>query len=226
MNEQYITEDNNSVTEVSANGQTYGNMSVASESGFNSSADGYDNRKKSNSSIQEQDVAKHEQQAVNRSKLVVALFLLLAACASAAGTYLFVEQQERKDFEDQFHSYATEFVAVTRQKTDQLFNALNSFSVSVSSEAKATNQSWPFVTISDYSTKVRLFAELIDVPGATMAFLPVVNGADHVQWATHTMEDARGYFQNAINTEAFDMTVDELMALTTPLVHYYDEENG
>jgi len=68
-------------------------MSTTSESGFNSSTD----QKRTIHPFK----AKTLQKAVNRSKLLVALFLFLAACATAAVTYLFVEQQERNDFEDQ-----------------------------------------------------------------------------------------------------------------------------
>jgi hypothetical protein len=115
---------------------------------------------------------------------------------------------------------------VTKQKTDQLFNALNSFSISVASEAKATDQAWPFVTISDWSPKARSLGELIGVPRASMAFCPVVNAADLGQWTSHTMEDALAIYQDAIDTEGFNMTVAELMGKTTPMIFYYDTEGG
>jgi hypothetical protein len=128
----------------------------------------------------------------------------------------------------QFQSHSSEIVAVTKQKTDQLFNALNSFSISVASEAKATDQAWPFVTISDWSAKARSLGELVGVPRASMAFCPVVNAADLGQWTSHTMEDALAIYQDAIDTEGFNMTATALANNTTPLIYYYelDEETG
>ena len=76
-------------------------MSIASESGFNSSSEDSNHKRKPGSSIRNHDVAMREQKAVNRSKLLVALFLFLTACATAVVAYLFVEQQERNGFEDQ-----------------------------------------------------------------------------------------------------------------------------
>ena len=102
MNNLHASEDSRSVEEISTSGQTHGNVSIASESGFNSStADDYNQKKRVDSSNQNQDVAMREQKALNRSKLFVAFFLLIAACATAAATYRFVEQQEQKDFENQ-----------------------------------------------------------------------------------------------------------------------------
>lgn len=105
MKDRYGSEDGRSVTEMSSSGQTHGNMSQVSESGFGSSADDYNRKRKSDSSIHHQDVAIQEQKAVTRSKLLVALFLFLAACVTGAVTYLYVEQQEQNDFEDQVSNW-------------------------------------------------------------------------------------------------------------------------
>mmetsp|Transcript_15180 Transcript_15180/g.37235 ORF Transcript_15180/g.37235 Transcript_15180/m.37235 type:complete len:1187 (+) Transcript_15180:134-3694(+) len=224
---RYASDDNRSVAEFSTSGQTQGNMSsYVSESGFDSSSDGYNHKRKLDSSIRDQDVAKREQKAVNRSKLLVASFLLLAACATVAATYIYIEQRDRNVFEDEFHSLATEIDIVTRQKTDQLFNALNSFSIGVSSEAKATNQQWPFVSISDWSAKAQSLGELVGVPEATMAFCPVVDPASIDQWLLHTNEDAPVYYQDRIDSAGWNTTAAELMGKTTPFIHYYDLENA
>ena len=94
------SEDGRSLEESSAGGQTLGNTSYVSESGFDSATDDYNPERKTDASIRHLDIALQEQKAVNRSKLVVALFLFLAACATATVTFLYVEQQERNDFED------------------------------------------------------------------------------------------------------------------------------
>lgn len=102
MKSRDASEDSRSLDEVSISGHTNGNMSYISEPGFGSSTNDSDDKKnKLGSSSPHQDVAIREQKAVTQSKLLVALFLLLAACVTAAVTYLYLEQQERIDFEDQ-----------------------------------------------------------------------------------------------------------------------------
>ena len=100
--DRYAPEDCPSLAEGSMSGYTQGNVSyVSGESGFGNSSGDEENYKRPESSIRRQDVAMREQKAVNRSKLLVAIFLVLAAWATAVATYLFVQQQERNDFEDQ-----------------------------------------------------------------------------------------------------------------------------
>lgn len=102
MKSRDASEDSRSLDEISISGHTNGNMSYISESGFGSSTnDPADKKNKPGSSIPHQEVAIREQKAVNQSKLLVALFLLLAACVTTTVTYLYLEQQEKIDFEDQ-----------------------------------------------------------------------------------------------------------------------------
>ena len=102
MSRYTSSDDSQSFAEASVSGNTQGNTS-----GFGGSSLDDEKYKRPESSTQRNDVAKQEQQAVTRSKLLVAIFLILAACASAAGTYLFVQQQELNDFEDEVsHSFA------------------------------------------------------------------------------------------------------------------------
>lgn len=100
MKGRYGSDDGRSLADSSAGGQTHGNMSYVSESGFDSATDDYNHKRKLESSVHHLGVAMREQKAVNRSKLLVSLFLFLAACATATVTFLYVEQQERNNFED------------------------------------------------------------------------------------------------------------------------------
>lgn len=99
MKDRHGSEDSRSLAE-SAGGQTNGGMSYVADTSFGFPGDDDSNTRKPDDSIHHQDVAIQEQKAVTRSKLLVALFLFLAACATAAVTYLYIEQQERDDFED------------------------------------------------------------------------------------------------------------------------------
>eukprot|EP00980_Cylindrotheca_fusiformis_P023242 scaffold10272_cov96-Cylindrotheca_fusiformis.AAC.2 len=104
-------------------------------------------------------VANREEKAVTRAKILVFLVLLLAVCGTATATYLLMENQERNDFEAAFAGLGSEVSTVAGQKLDQIYRAVDAYSLIISSEASADpNATWPFVTIRNYSLKSQKIA--------------------------------------------------------------------
>eukprot|EP00980_Cylindrotheca_fusiformis_P012919 scaffold3225_cov98-Cylindrotheca_fusiformis.AAC.2 len=90
-------------------------------------------------------VANREEKAVTRAKVLVFLVLLLAVCGTATATYLLMENQERHDFEAAFAGLGSEVSTVAGQKLDQIYRAVDAYSLIISSEASADpNATWPF----------------------------------------------------------------------------------
>eukprot|EP00980_Cylindrotheca_fusiformis_P000044 scaffold14_cov130-Cylindrotheca_fusiformis.AAC.14 len=120
------------------------------------------------------DVAKKEAKNVFRAKIFATTVLLVAVGAVATCTYLLVDSQEKRNFESQFTGYASEVVTVSRETTSQLFNALDAFSVSISSQAarelELRNSSWPFYRIPDWSVRAQRLAELTRTEDPYVAF--------------------------------------------------------
>eukprot|EP00980_Cylindrotheca_fusiformis_P025796 scaffold14624_cov100-Cylindrotheca_fusiformis.AAC.4 len=173
-------------------------------------------------------VAKHEQKFVFWSKLLVVLVLIFAMCAVATTTYLQVVGEERGDFEDQFAAYASEITSVSRQKANQLFSALDSFSVLIASEADmmSSNTTWPEVTIPHWSLKVTKFKNVIGADDPVVLFCPIVQENEKNEWAEYVTRAAPAWYQESIDNEHRNYTVDDLMTMTLPFIHFYDFENN
>eukprot|EP00980_Cylindrotheca_fusiformis_P024027 scaffold11398_cov125-Cylindrotheca_fusiformis.AAC.3 len=174
------------------------------------------------------DVANREQKAVNRSKFLVFLTLLLAVSGAATATYLLMEDEERGDFEascsftPKFAGLGSEISTVTRQKVDQLFTAVDAYSSFVASEAKAeSNSSWPFVYVSDFSPKTEKIAALIGIQRPSLVITPFVKQEDKDRWTSFVLETAPLWYQESIDNEGINATVEEYMNLTRPFVHHF-----
>eukprot|EP00980_Cylindrotheca_fusiformis_P017082 scaffold5247_cov130-Cylindrotheca_fusiformis.AAC.1 len=195
------------------------------------------------------DVAKREQQAVNRSKLLVFFALLLAVGGAATATFLLMEEEERGDFEVsvssqrqnysnqyhlmlsnhqlphftiQFSGLGSEVATVVRQKVDQIFTAADAYSLFIASEAKSeSNSSWPFVYVSDYSLKSERIAALFGFERPTLIIAPLVKEEEKDKWASYVLETAPVWYQESIDSEGHNVTVEEYMTYTTPYVHQY-----
>eukprot|EP00980_Cylindrotheca_fusiformis_P018415 scaffold6054_cov118-Cylindrotheca_fusiformis.AAC.2 len=168
------------------------------------------------------DVANREQKAVTRSKFLVFFALLLAIFGAATVTYLLMKDVERGDFEAAFAGLGSEVSTVTRQKVDQLFTAVDAYSSFVASEAKAqSNPSWPFVYISDFSLKTEKIAALFGVERPSMVITPFVKQEEKDRWTSFVLETAPLWYQESIDNEGIDATMEEYMNLTLPFIHHF-----
>eukprot|EP00980_Cylindrotheca_fusiformis_P024504 scaffold11976_cov120-Cylindrotheca_fusiformis.AAC.5 len=126
------------------------------------------------------------------------------------------------NFKSQFAGLGSEVSTVTRQKVDQLFTAANAYSSFVSSEAKAeSNASWPFVYISDFSLKTEKVAALFGVERSSLVITPFVKQEEKDRWTSFVLESAPLWYQESIDNEGIDATVEEYMNLTLPFIHHF-----
>eukprot|EP00980_Cylindrotheca_fusiformis_P010488 scaffold2324_cov116-Cylindrotheca_fusiformis.AAC.15 len=166
---------------------------------------------------------------VFRVKILVAFILILAVSVVASFTCLLVDSQERSNFESQFTGYASEVVTVSREKTSQLFNALDAFSVSISSQAagemELRNFSWPFYRIPDWSVRAQRLAALTGVEDPFITYSPIVRQHERNAWEEFANDAYPILYQEAIDKEGNNagMTVKNLLHKTVPFVYTLDE---
>eukprot|EP00980_Cylindrotheca_fusiformis_P018550 scaffold6142_cov116-Cylindrotheca_fusiformis.AAC.7 len=166
-------------------------------------------------SYQPPEVAKLEEANILRAKVFVALIILLAASAVGASTYLFVKDQEQKNFENQ---------------ADQFFSALDAFSNSIASQADTENElrntSWPFYAVPDWSIKARGLAQLTGVSEPEVFFSPIVQAEDREKFNEFASQAVPKWYQESVEMEKSEMTATELWQRTIPFIHFYDPENN
>eukprot|EP00980_Cylindrotheca_fusiformis_P010486 scaffold2324_cov116-Cylindrotheca_fusiformis.AAC.13 len=174
------------------------------------------------------DVARTETQHVFRAKILATIILLVAVCIVATFTYLLVDAQERSNFESQFTGYASEVVTVSRETTGQLFNALDAFSVSISSqgagELKLRNSSWPFYRIPDWSVRAQRLAELTRMENPFVSFDPIVRQDERKAWEDFANGEYPIEYQYAVEKEGEKniMAAEDLLSKTIPFIYQFD----
>eukprot|EP00980_Cylindrotheca_fusiformis_P021626 scaffold8492_cov84-Cylindrotheca_fusiformis.AAC.1 len=175
-------------------------------------------------------VAKGEEKNIIRARCLVALILILAAATVATYAYILVKDQARNNFENQFRGYASNIASVSRQKADQLFDALDAFSAMVGSQAATENAflntSWPFYTIPDFSVKVERLVKLIGAAIPIMVVAPIVEEHERDAWAEYANKMNPIWYEESLEHEGTDLTVNELLQRTIPFIHTYNLLDG
>eukprot|EP00980_Cylindrotheca_fusiformis_P000042 scaffold14_cov130-Cylindrotheca_fusiformis.AAC.12 len=171
------------------------------------------------------DVAEREEKNVFRAKILATTILLVAVGVVATCTYLLVDSQEKRNFESQFNGYASEVVTVSRETTGQLFNALDAFSVSISSQAarelELRNSTWPFYRIPDWSVRAQRLAELTRTEDPYVAFDLIVTQVERKAWEDFANGEYPIEYQYAIEKEGDKggMTAEDFLNKTVPFIH-------
>eukprot|EP00980_Cylindrotheca_fusiformis_P001903 scaffold437_cov111-Cylindrotheca_fusiformis.AAC.1 len=201
--------------------------SYPSSSSGELTSDPTSSQQKGNNSL---DVAKKEEKNVVRVRILVTLILLLAVCVVATITYLLVDSQEKSNFENQFIGYASEVVTVSLEKTGQLFNALDAFSVSVSSQAAGElalrNSSWPLYRIPDWSVRAQRLAQLTGAEEPLLFFFPIVPQEKRKEWEDFANDAYPNLYQEGIEKEGDKggITAKEFLDKTVPFIYEIDGE--
>ncbi|CAJ1959221.1 unnamed protein product [Cylindrotheca closterium] len=163
------------------------------------------------------------QNAVRFSKVLVFFVLFLAAAAVATVTYILIINEEKTEFKSQFSGAASEIVTVARKNADQIFATMNALSVSIASSAAATNSSWPFVRVPNWSLTIESLSTLIGGEAPIIAFSPIVEESQRGMWSRYSMEQAPKYYgESIVDSSTFELFLNG----TLPFIHFYDVENN
>eukprot|EP00531_Pseudo-nitzschia_arenysensis_P000998 CAMPEP_0116131464 /NCGR_PEP_ID=MMETSP0329-20121206/9018_1 /TAXON_ID=697910 /ORGANISM="Pseudo-nitzschia arenysensis, Strain B593" /LENGTH=972 /DNA_ID=CAMNT_0003625893 /DNA_START=124 /DNA_END=3042 /DNA_ORIENTATION=+ len=93
---------------------------------------------------------------VRRLKIAILTFFALTAIgvATAFSVYRhYNKKSQEQEFRDRFQQDATNTLASLGTNIDSTLSAADAFAISMLSEAKLTNQTFPFVTIGDFAVK-------------------------------------------------------------------------
>jgi len=105
-------------------------------------------------------LAAKEVQTVRRIKYFVICFLFTITIAVAFGAYLATWNSEGGEFVSQFNEDATKIVHTMGRNLILTLQAADAFTVSITSMAMATNQSWPCVVVPDFAVRAEKIRSL------------------------------------------------------------------
>jgi len=127
--------------------------------------------KGANTTPRHRQLAAEEIQKVRRIKYFVIGFLFTITIAVAIGAYLSKHVSEGDEFKSQFSEDATKIVETMGRNLVLTLQASDAFTVSITSLAMATNQSWPYVVVPDFAVraeKIRSLANAVLVNTYTL----------------------------------------------------------
>ena len=146
-------------------------------------------------------IAKAETQAVKRLKLVVLGVLTLLAVGVALAVYYYTSGAEQVQFEDAFQGDASKVLEGLGSSLERTIGGLDLFAAMIVSVARATNQTWPFVTIPNFpliASKIRLLSQTV-----LLTLYPIVTQEERSEWEAYsTQNDA--WVNESMNVQETD----------------------
>ena len=98
-------------------------------------------------------LAQKETQLVRNFKVMVFAALVLSALTVALAVYYYLRNAEQTEFENKFDDDAIKVLASLGSNVDLTLGAADALATSIVSVARATNQTWPYVTIPDFAVQ-------------------------------------------------------------------------
>ena len=91
-------------------------------------------------------IAQHETRIVLQWKLLTLAVLVCSAVVGAILTHRYVRDAEQEQFEENFLSSAHKTLQAVGNSLEKTLKSLDSLTVSIVSNARVTNQTWPYVS--------------------------------------------------------------------------------
>ena len=197
--------------------------------GFSTSRYSDDGLSTSNTSDEDDDakIAKSEDRAVIRIRLIVFGVLLLATAAVSVTVYLVTSHAEQREFEGQFYSNAEKVVDSFHRIAEEKVSAIGSLSIAYTSQVldKRNNDTFPKVVLENFPV---LGSNVLRLSGALQVmFSPRVEATDEMKntWVNYSlgnsdwMKDAYDYQQSL----ARDIDQYELPPIVPFIWEYQDD---
>lgn len=146
-------------------------------------------------------IVKRETRVVRGMRLVVLLVLVASSVLLAIFVHSYLKTTEENAFRDEFHSDADKVLDSMSSTLKQTLGSVDALSVSMVSYAKASNATWPFVTLPDFavrSTKTRRLAKTI-----FMTVYMIVKGDEREEWEAYSKEN-NGWVEEGLDVQSRD----------------------
>ncbi|KAG7338222.1 adenylate/guanylate cyclase [Nitzschia inconspicua] len=148
-------------------------------------------------------IAHTENKAVLVWKLVMIFVLLASTVAGAITVFLYVSHEEQASFEAAFSDNSLKLFEAIGGSLDIKLAAVDSFVTAIVSDAKARNQTWPFVTVPDFAKRASKIRGLSYALSVTQ-FQILRNDRDRRIWEDSYVRENDGWVQEGIDVQRSD----------------------
>jgi cell division protein FtsL len=182
-------------------------------------SDGASIKGENSNNSNEEVIAHKETKKVGRLKLVVLAALVVSAVVVAVSVHTYITKKEQQLFEEQFEDDTIKVLDAIGATFDKIMWSFESVESDFLTIASVANQTWPFVTIPDFSDQM---TNVLALSGAIhVGFVPVVApelrmqweeyAADHhEEWINEAMtvqEEYHGYYGPIVYNASYEQTI-------------------
>eukprot|EP00934_Nitzschia_sp_Nitz4_P002003 Nitzschia sp. Nitz4//scaffold23_size168460//26387//30285//NITZ4_002207-RA/size168460-snap-gene-0.151-mRNA-1//-1//CDS//3329543599//2003//frame0 len=133
-------------------------------------------------------LARKEHNAVQYSKLLVYVVLLLAALGVCSFAFVFLRKDQTDSFEAQFNGFAIEILDSAETNAEKFLGNLQGVSNTITSYTWDTEKSWPNATLPNFD--IRMTNSFETLVGAEMhIFAPIVYGANRSGFESYAWDN-------------------------------------
>jgi len=176
--------------------------SLAHES-FTDDGTGDEQPQKRKNKGQEANIAKQESRAVHLVRFLVIILLLAVTGGVAYGVYYYVNEAESDDFQEDFEDSSEKVLDAVGSVLDQSLGAIDNFMVSIVSNAKRSENAWPYVVIPDFAVRA---AKVLSLSKASVfGVYPKVSAAERPTWEQWALEND-GWVDDSLRVQREDPT--------------------
>jgi hypothetical protein len=140
-------------------------------------------------------------------KIIVLLILLVSAIVGAVSVYIYITRSETSQFESQFHFDASKVLEAVESSLERTLGAMETVAITLVSYANDKNDSWPFVTLPNFPTRVSKLLPITS--GFVISILPILYPEKRKEWEKYSL--------------AHDQWMNESMAIQEVWDGYYGE---
>jgi len=158
-------------------------------------------------------LAGKQTQVVNLLCCAVLALLMVTTIVVLCGVFFYMHNHERETFETTFQDSAFQVIEAFHDTLECNLGALDTLSVGITSYAKATNQSLPFLTIPDFERRGCNFR--IDSGAPVLMYLPVITDEMRTQWEEYAMANRFQFDESYTNDVRLRMQQDKQYGLTS-----------
>lgn len=151
--------------------------------------------KQTQPSQQDYAIADTLSRVVGRWRSCVVFMLLITAALVVTTTYLFLSDNEEREFQKSFEKSAKSIMDSIEFHATGAVQTFEALADSMTSEALTANATWPFFTSNNFEVKaaharLNAFAECV-------MFLPIVEGDLRTQWESYSLQQASSWLRQS-----------------------------
>lgn len=146
-------------------------------------------------------VAKQENVVVIRLKFVLLVLFFLSAVGISFSVYIFSRRAELARFEDHIVNDANKLLDAIRTTIENTVGSLDSLSTTIVAHANATNQTWPFVTMSQFANCAS--KSLSVSVNFKLIVSNVVSNEQRLDWESYSWDNS-GWINHSLNVQQTD----------------------